>query len=125
MGSIRRSVEKFRSRSSRRSNSVPSNLNSMDQSDDFGLAETDVLTRETLDPTNTQCATPQIMIRSDSGETTAAFSTHRRHVLAHSKTCSSNKIVGNGDFTGRAIYMPCLSFAVYAYVIERGRSGYI
>ena len=37
MGSIRRSVERLRSRATRRSASVPDNLNILDDSDDFGF----------------------------------------------------------------------------------------
>ena len=37
VGSIRRSVERLRSRATRRSASVPDNLNILDDSDDYGF----------------------------------------------------------------------------------------
>ena len=72
VGSIRRSVEKMKSRATRRSTSVPGNLNTLD---DHSAS----VHKLNIDMEGGACATPQIM-KKNVGDDHAGFSVQRRWV---------------------------------------------
>ncbi|XP_067938810.1 serine-rich adhesin for platelets-like [Watersipora subatra] len=78
VGSIRRSVEKIKSKASRRSASVPDDLNLLKSLEDHGCRQ--VLTDSHDSAIDMSSATPQIMQKSLSGDT-AGFSLQKRKAI--------------------------------------------
>lgn len=78
MGSIRRSVERLRSRASRRSASVPENLNMLNNSEDYGIARGEKSVDEMGLSAGTS-GTPQIITKSQGSDTSVGFSSRKRY----------------------------------------------